>query len=102
VNWLTKQAFGNERHLGFDATTFDESMFRRMDVPVKRAYHMARDFEPGQGASRITIERDSDKSELEIYLGYFGAGSNLSEFLKSLVRLSVQPAEVPWAAAPAN
>jgi hypothetical protein len=96
VNWITKRAFGNERHLGFDASEFDEATFRRIHVPVKHAYYMSRDFRPGRDASWVKIERGSDDSELEIYLRYLTSGPDEPEFLRSLVRLEIEPVEVPW------
>jgi hypothetical protein len=63
INWLTKRAYGNERHMGFDALNFTQDSFHRMDVPAKHEYYMSGDFKPGHDASWITIKRDSDDTE---------------------------------------
>jgi hypothetical protein len=96
ANWITKRAYGNERHMGFDTTNFTKEYFDQMNVPAKRAYCMAHDFQPGDGASWITIEPTSPKTELGVYLGYLTAGAHTNEFLDSLVDVKIEPAEVPF------
>jgi hypothetical protein len=97
TNWITKRAYGNERHMGFDETNFTPEYFRQMDVPAKREYCMARDFKGGGEASWVTVERASPRTELGIYLGYLAAGADEPDFLESLVDTSIRPVEVPWA-----
>ena len=96
TSWMTKRAYGNERHLGFDATNFTQEAFRDMDVPAKHEYYMSRDFKPSRDASWITIDRGSAATELDIYPGYLGAGSKKRDFLELLIDVSIRPVEVPW------
>jgi hypothetical protein len=96
VNWITKRAYGNERHMGFDTTNFTPEYYKQMNVPAKRAFCMAGDFEPSDDVSWITIEDRSPYTELGTYLGYLLAGSQRHDFLESLVDLSIRPAKVPW------
>ena len=63
---------------------------------MKRKYYMCSQFQQGSDASWIRIERNDPRSELAIYLGYFGAGSDRSRFVESLVNLSISPRKVPW------
>jgi hypothetical protein len=96
TNWITKRAYGNERHLGFDKTNFTSDYFHQMDVPAKHEYCMSRDFKPGPEASWITVDRASDASELRIYLDYLTAGAGEADFLKSLLNVNVRTVDVPF------
>ncbi|MEX0676132.1 MAG: hypothetical protein WD063_03605 [Pirellulales bacterium] len=96
ASWITKRAYGNERHMGFDPANFTQEYFRQMDVPAKHEYYSSREFQPSRDASWIKVERNSSLTDLGIYLGYLAAGSGKHDFLKSLVRLSVRRVEVPW------
>jgi hypothetical protein len=89
ANWILKQAFQDERHIGFDAKLINKVTFTRAQQDWDRAYYMFSQASFGPTATRIDVLRDNALSEPRIFFGYYlASGEKRAEFLKSLLKLT--------------
>jgi hypothetical protein len=88
ADWMLKRAFGNERHIGFDAKLIDKATFARSQRDWDREYYMFSEAVFGPNATKIAVVQNSSLSEPKIFFEYyFGGAEERNAFLKSLVRL---------------
>ena len=87
ANRMLKQAFHDERHIGFDATLLNKAMFDHAQHELDRVLNMFSDAKFGSEATLVDIERGGPLSESRIFFGYYLACDERAAFVKPLVKL---------------
>jgi hypothetical protein len=88
ANWILKQAFQDERHIGFDAKLINKAAFDHARNDLERNVYMFQDAQFGPNSTRIDVLRETPLTEPMIYCKYYLSGADeRNAFLKSLVKL---------------
>lgn len=97
INWILKEAYGGERHFGFDEGQATPAQIDDFLAEGDRAIYMMRDARFDGSLTVLDVVPEHHPSDLEIYVTYLtSSGAARDAWLRGLVDVRREDQQVTW------